>query len=52
MVDDAIMFSSLLVTLIQDEKLEETLTDLNVSQWLCEKKLIEKVVRIRVVQLV
>jgi hypothetical protein len=37
MVDDVIMFSSLLVTLIQDEELEETLIDVNVSQWPCEK---------------
>jgi hypothetical protein len=51
MVDDAIMLSSLLFTLIQDEELEETLIDLNVSQWPCKKKLIEKVVRIRIVQL-
>jgi hypothetical protein len=45
MVNDAITFSSLLVALIQDEELEETLIDVNVSQWLSERKLIERVVR-------
>jgi hypothetical protein len=45
MVNDAITFSSLLVALIQDEELEETLIDVNVSQWLNERKLIERVVR-------
>jgi hypothetical protein len=52
MADDAIMFSSLLVVLVQDEELEELLIDVNVFQRPCEKKLIEKVVCIRMVQLV
>jgi hypothetical protein len=38
MENDAIMFSSLLVKLVQDEELEETLIDLNISQRSCEKK--------------
>jgi hypothetical protein len=33
-----------LVTLIEDEKFEETSFDVNVSQWLCEKKSSKKVV--------
>ncbi len=45
MVDDAIMFSSLLVTPVQNEEFEETLINLNVSQWLCEKEPIKRVLR-------
>jgi hypothetical protein len=52
MAYDAFMLSSLLVVLVQDEELEETLISVNVCHRLCEKKLIEKVVCIRVVQLV
>jgi hypothetical protein len=52
MAYDAFMLSSLLVVLVQDEELEETLISVNVCQRPCEKKLIEKVVCIRVVQLV
>jgi hypothetical protein len=33
MADDAAMPSYLLVTLIEEEELEETLLNLNVSQW-------------------
>jgi hypothetical protein len=51
MADDTIMSSSLSVALIQDEKLEKTSIDMNVSQWPCERKLIKKVVCTRVVQL-
>jgi hypothetical protein len=37
MADDAIMFSSLLVMLIENEKLKESPIDVNVSQWPREK---------------
>ncbi len=50
MVDDATMFLSLLVMLVQDEDLEQTSTDVNVFQRPHEKK-IKKVVCTQVVQL-
>jgi hypothetical protein len=52
MVQDAIASSNPLVLLIQDEKLEETPFDVNVSQWSHEEKLIGRVVRTQVAQFV
>jgi hypothetical protein len=45
MVKDAIMFSSPLVMLVQDEKFEKTSFDVNVSQCLRKKESIGRVVR-------
>jgi hypothetical protein len=47
MVDDIVMLWNLLVALIEKEKLEETSFDMNVSQWLCDKKSFQKVVYTR-----
>ncbi len=48
MVDDVTTPLNLAVTPIEQEKLEETLLDVNVYQWLCEEKLSMRVVRTRV----
>ncbi len=47
MADGAIMPLNPPFVLVEEEKLEETL-DMNVSQWSCDKKLFERVVRTQI----
>jgi hypothetical protein len=47
MVDDATL-SNPVVVLVEEEKFKETLFDVNVSQWLCDKYSFQKVVHIQV----
>jgi hypothetical protein len=48
MVDDVVMFSNPPLTLVKEEELEETLLDVNVSQWSCDEESFERVVRTQV----
>jgi hypothetical protein len=52
MAEDATTSSNPLVVLIQDEKLEETPFNVNVSQWSHEEELIGRMVRTQVAQFV
>ncbi len=47
MVDDATLLNPMVV-LVEEEKLKETLLDVNVSHWLCNKDSFQKVVHIQV----
>jgi len=48
MVDDVITPSNPQVALIEEEELEETLFDVNVSQWSYDEEPFQKVVRTRI----
>jgi hypothetical protein len=52
MADDVVTPSNPLVAPIEEEKLEETLLDVNVSQWLHDEKSFEKMVHTRVDRLI
>jgi hypothetical protein len=48
MVDDVVALSNPLVTPVEEEELEETLLDVNVSQRSCNEEPFERVVRTRI----
>jgi hypothetical protein len=52
MADDVVTPLNRLIALVEEEEFEKTLFDVNVSQWLCNEKPFERVVRTQINRLI